>query len=64
MVDGIWCSDPLQVKAAFLDFYKDKFQTHVHQITCSSHSSFKAIDSTASNELEKPVTSEEIRRAV
>ncbi|GJV79572.1 putative RNA-directed DNA polymerase, eukaryota, reverse transcriptase zinc-binding domain protein, partial [Tanacetum coccineum] len=64
MVNGIWCSDPLQVKAVFLDFYKDKFQTQVHQITRSSHSSFKAINSTTNSELEKLITSEEIRRAV
>ncbi|GKC02596.1 hypothetical protein Tco_0994206 [Tanacetum coccineum] len=25
LVDCIWWSDPLQVKAAFLEFYKDKF---------------------------------------
>ncbi|GJS17264.1 putative RNA-directed DNA polymerase, eukaryota, reverse transcriptase zinc-binding domain protein [Tanacetum coccineum] len=64
MVNGIWCFDPLQVKAAFLDFYKDKFQTQVHQITHNSHTYFKAINSTTSSELEKPITSEEIRRAV
>ncbi|GJU51774.1 hypothetical protein Tco_1221329 [Tanacetum coccineum] len=31
MVDGTWVSNPLQVKEAFLDFYKDKFQSHVPQ---------------------------------
>ncbi|GJV49258.1 RNA-directed DNA polymerase, eukaryota, reverse transcriptase zinc-binding domain protein [Tanacetum coccineum] len=31
MVDGTWVSNPVQVKEAFLDFYKEKFQSHVPQ---------------------------------
>ncbi|GJS74583.1 RNA-directed DNA polymerase, eukaryota, reverse transcriptase zinc-binding domain protein [Tanacetum coccineum] len=29
MLDGMWCSDPVQVKEALLAFYKDKFQASV-----------------------------------
>ncbi|GJV56704.1 hypothetical protein Tco_1457709 [Tanacetum coccineum] len=42
----------------------DKFQTQVHQIPRSSHSSFKAIDSTINSVSEKLINNEEIRRAV
>ncbi|GJY27504.1 RNA-directed DNA polymerase, eukaryota, reverse transcriptase zinc-binding domain protein, partial [Tanacetum coccineum] len=31
MVDGTWVSNPVQVKEAFLDFYKENFQSHVPQ---------------------------------
>nr|GEX29051.1 RNA-directed DNA polymerase, eukaryota, reverse transcriptase zinc-binding domain protein [Tanacetum cinerariifolium] len=31
MVDGTWVSNPVQVKEAFLDFYKEKFLSHVPQ---------------------------------
>nr|GEW78873.1 RNA-directed DNA polymerase, eukaryota, reverse transcriptase zinc-binding domain protein [Tanacetum cinerariifolium] len=41
MVDGPWVSNLVQVKEAFLDFYKEKFQSHVPQVSCSNHSSFR-----------------------
>ncbi|GJQ89776.1 RNA-directed DNA polymerase, eukaryota, reverse transcriptase zinc-binding domain protein [Tanacetum coccineum] len=51
IVDGTWVSNPVQVKEAFLDFYKEKFQSHVPQISCSNHSSFLRLSEIESNDL-------------
>ncbi|GJV11474.1 RNA-directed DNA polymerase, eukaryota, reverse transcriptase zinc-binding domain protein [Tanacetum coccineum] len=64
MVDGTWVSNTTQVKEAFLSFSKRKFQRHVPQVNCTDHSSFSKLSNAKSNELEKPVTSDEIRKAV
>ncbi|GJX52074.1 RNA-directed DNA polymerase, eukaryota, reverse transcriptase zinc-binding domain protein [Tanacetum coccineum] len=63
MLDGMWCSDPVQVKDAFLAFYKDKFECHVPQVTCTDHSSFSTLSDSDRSELERGVSIEEIRKA-
>nr|GEY44810.1 hypothetical protein [Tanacetum cinerariifolium] len=63
MVDGTWVSNPMQVKEAFLDFYKEMFQSHVPQVS-SDHSSFLRLSEAKSNELERRISSDEIRKAV
>lgn len=64
MLDDTWCSDPVQVKDAFLAFYNDKFQCHVPQVTCTDHSYFLTLSDLEISELERRVSIDEIRKAV
>nr|GEW38720.1 RNA-directed DNA polymerase, eukaryota [Tanacetum cinerariifolium] len=64
ILDGMWCSDPVQVKDVFFDFYKDKFQCHVPQVTCTDHSSFLTLSDSDRSELERGVSIKEIKKAV
>ncbi|GJS45072.1 RNA-directed DNA polymerase, eukaryota, reverse transcriptase zinc-binding domain protein [Tanacetum coccineum] len=64
MVDGTWVSNSVQVKEAIFDFYKEKFQSHVPQVSCSNHSSFSRLSEAESNKMERQISSEEIRKAV
>ncbi|GKE03806.1 putative RNA-directed DNA polymerase, eukaryota, reverse transcriptase zinc-binding domain protein [Tanacetum coccineum] len=64
MLDGEWISNPVSVKNAFLQFYKEKFQSYVPQVNYTSHSSFTSLSIAESTGLESNVSSEEIKKAV
>ncbi|GJR07037.1 RNA-directed DNA polymerase, eukaryota, reverse transcriptase zinc-binding domain protein [Tanacetum coccineum] len=64
MLDGEWISNPVSVKNAFLQFYKEKFQSYVPQVNYTSHSSFTSLSIAESTDLERNVSSEEIKKAV
>nr|GEV09503.1 putative RNA-directed DNA polymerase, eukaryota, reverse transcriptase zinc-binding domain protein [Tanacetum cinerariifolium] len=64
MLDGECISNSVFVKNAFLQFYKEKFQLHVPQVNYTSHSSFTSINIAESTDLERNVSSEEIKNAV
>ncbi|GJS67005.1 putative RNA-directed DNA polymerase, eukaryota, reverse transcriptase zinc-binding domain protein [Tanacetum coccineum] len=64
MINGEWILNPANVKEAFLQYYKDKFQAYVPQVNYTSHSSFASLSMAERIDLEKSVSSVEIRKAV
>ncbi|GKC61877.1 hypothetical protein Tco_1089475 [Tanacetum coccineum] len=63
MINGEWILNPANVKEAFLQYYKDKFQAYVPQVNYTSHSSFASLSMAERIDLEKSVSSVEIRKA-
>ncbi|GJW79943.1 RNA-directed DNA polymerase, eukaryota, reverse transcriptase zinc-binding domain protein [Tanacetum coccineum] len=61
MNEGIWTTDPIQVKDTFLNFFKEKFEFHDSNCDFTSAPSVSTLNDT---NLEKEVTMEEIKFAV
>ncbi|GKD69407.1 hypothetical protein Tco_1323497 [Tanacetum coccineum] len=64
MIDGEWVTNPQQVKMAFYNFYKDKFEALDSLMELSPVVSFASLSQEDNLELEKLVIEEEIRSAV
>ncbi|GJX34045.1 putative RNA-directed DNA polymerase, eukaryota, reverse transcriptase zinc-binding domain protein, partial [Tanacetum coccineum] len=64
MNEGIWTTDPIQVKDTFLNFFKEKFEFHDSNCDFPSAPSVSTLNDTDHLLLEKEVTMEEIKFAV
>ncbi|GJS47552.1 RNA-directed DNA polymerase, eukaryota, reverse transcriptase zinc-binding domain protein [Tanacetum coccineum] len=64
MIDREWVTNPHQVKLAFYNFFKDKFDVSDSSIELSSVIPSSTLSQNDNLELEKPVSDEEIRLAV
>nr|GFA62787.1 putative RNA-directed DNA polymerase, eukaryota, reverse transcriptase zinc-binding domain protein [Tanacetum cinerariifolium] len=64
MINDEWVTNPHQVKTAFLNFYKDKFQDHDSLIGLSPVSPRVRLNTNEIEVLEATVTMEEIRGSV
>nr|GEY54451.1 hypothetical protein [Tanacetum cinerariifolium] len=67
--DGVWISDPrisdpLLVKEAFLNYYKEKFQAHYSQVVFSLMIHYTSLTSLDRNSLETHFSLDEIKTAV
>nr|GEW80478.1 RNA-directed DNA polymerase, eukaryota, reverse transcriptase zinc-binding domain protein [Tanacetum cinerariifolium] len=64
MSDGMWVTNPLQVKETFLNFFKEKFQPHDYMIDLPFTMFPSNLSSPDHDILKKDVTLEEIKSAV
>ncbi|GJS91535.1 putative RNA-directed DNA polymerase, eukaryota, reverse transcriptase zinc-binding domain protein [Tanacetum coccineum] len=64
MVEGIWITDPILIKDAFFQFYKDKFQAQDSQVLFPNLPHSHTLNTTDRDYLERLVTLEEIKEAV
>nr|GEX81695.1 putative ribonuclease H protein At1g65750 family [Tanacetum cinerariifolium] len=64
MHDGEWCTDPELVKRTFLEFYRDKFATGQFVTPNMPQSRYNHLSAEDIEELERPVTVDEIKHAV
>ncbi|GJW64409.1 hypothetical protein Tco_0116293 [Tanacetum coccineum] len=64
MTDGVWVSNPNEVKTAFLNFYKEKFQAQDSSVSFSPMTSTLVLDDSDRFFLEDKVNTDEIREAV
>nr|GEZ82430.1 RNA-directed DNA polymerase, eukaryota [Tanacetum cinerariifolium] len=62
--DGVWISDPLLIKEAFLNYYKDKFQVHDSQVFFSPMIHYTSLISHDRDSLETHFSLHEIKTAV
>ncbi|GJS89279.1 hypothetical protein Tco_0771915 [Tanacetum coccineum] len=64
MLDGVWNSDPKDIKSAFLDFHEDKFSCHDSPISFPLMLPAHRLSITDQNFLESMVSMDEIKAAV
>ncbi|GJZ72750.1 putative RNA-directed DNA polymerase, eukaryota, reverse transcriptase zinc-binding domain protein, partial [Tanacetum coccineum] len=64
MLDGEWITHPIIIKSAFLDFFKERFNTHGSLMNFPSFYADKLLCDTDRAYLESMVSMEEIRSAV
>ncbi|GJW27726.1 hypothetical protein Tco_0044601 [Tanacetum coccineum] len=64
MIEGVWCSDPVQVKQAFFDFFKHKFQDHESNVVLTDILNFSRLSDLDRLQLDKDASVEEIKNAV
>ena len=64
MHEGVWITDPVLIKDAFLNFYKDKFQAHDSQVVFPPLSHFTGLGPLDRQALEIQVSLEEIKTAI
>nr|GEV94704.1 RNA-directed DNA polymerase, eukaryota, reverse transcriptase zinc-binding domain protein [Tanacetum cinerariifolium] len=64
MHDGEWCTNPEHVKRTFLDFYRDKFSASQFVTPNLPQSRYNHLSAEEIEELERPVTIDEIKYAV
>ncbi|GJQ96356.1 hypothetical protein Tco_0007495 [Tanacetum coccineum] len=64
MIEGVWCSDPVQVKQAFFDFFKHKFQDHESNVVLTDILNFSRLSDLDQLQLDKDASVEEIKNAV
>ncbi|GJX37653.1 putative RNA-directed DNA polymerase, eukaryota, reverse transcriptase zinc-binding domain protein [Tanacetum coccineum] len=64
MSDGMWVTNPLQVKETFLNFFKEKFQPYDSMIDLPSITFPSNLSSSDHDILKKDVTLEEIKSSV
>ncbi|GJZ61969.1 hypothetical protein Tco_0618106 [Tanacetum coccineum] len=62
--DGVWISDPLLIKEAFLNYYKDKFQAHDSQVVCSPMIHSTSLTSLDRDSLETHISLDKIKTVV
>nr|GEY88124.1 RNA-directed DNA polymerase, eukaryota [Tanacetum cinerariifolium] len=64
MINGEWVTNPQQVKMAFLNFYKEKFDDHASRMIFSLVTPQSMLNEAECGALESRVTMDEIRTAV
>nr|GEX32757.1 RNA-directed DNA polymerase, eukaryota, reverse transcriptase zinc-binding domain protein [Tanacetum cinerariifolium] len=64
MHEGVWLSDPKDIKEAFINFYKKKFSCHDSQISFPSFMPAHRLNTSDQDLLEAVVSMEEIKTAV
>nr|GEV99465.1 calcineurin B-like protein 4 [Tanacetum cinerariifolium] len=64
IIDGVWVSNPNEVKMAFLNFYNEKFQAQDSSLSFSPMTATSVLDDSDHFFLEDMVTTDEIRAAV
>nr|GEY45491.1 RNA-directed DNA polymerase, eukaryota, reverse transcriptase zinc-binding domain protein [Tanacetum cinerariifolium] len=64
MHEGVWLSDPKDIKEAFLNFYKKKFSCHDSQVSFPSFMPAHRLNTSDQDLLEAVVSMEEIKMAV
>nr|GEZ89533.1 RNA-directed DNA polymerase, eukaryota, reverse transcriptase zinc-binding domain protein [Tanacetum cinerariifolium] len=64
MHEGVWVTDPLQVKGSFLNFFKEKFQPHVPTIDFLVILTSSGLNPFDRDSLKKNVSLDEIKNAV
>nr|GEX53940.1 hypothetical protein [Tanacetum cinerariifolium] len=64
MHEGVWLSDPKDIKEAFLNFYKKKFSCHNSQVSFPSFMHAHCLNTSDQDLLEVVVSIEEIKTAV
>ncbi|GKD50374.1 hypothetical protein Tco_1279350 [Tanacetum coccineum] len=62
--EGVWLTDPIDIKSAFLNFYKDKFSCHDSIDNFPSMSADNRLSNEDRAQLDSIVTMEEIKNAV
>ncbi|GJX54262.1 hypothetical protein Tco_0282631 [Tanacetum coccineum] len=62
--DGVWILDPLLIKEAFLNYYKEKFQAHDSQVVFSPMIHSTSLTSLDRDSLETHFSLDEIKTAV
>nr|GEU87653.1 RNA-directed DNA polymerase, eukaryota, reverse transcriptase zinc-binding domain protein [Tanacetum cinerariifolium] len=62
--EGVWLSDPKDIKEAFLNFYKKKFSCHDSQVSLPSFMPAHRLNTSDQDLLEAVVSMEEIKTAV
>nr|GEV77987.1 RNA-directed DNA polymerase, eukaryota, reverse transcriptase zinc-binding domain protein [Tanacetum cinerariifolium] len=64
MIEGVWCCDPVQVKQAFFEFFKHKFQDHASNVVLTDILIFFRMSDLDWLQLDKNASMEEINNAV
>ncbi|GJY64799.1 RNA-directed DNA polymerase, eukaryota [Tanacetum coccineum] len=64
MVDGEWVDDPTRVKEEFKSHFASRFQTPTSNRCCLNFTFPKRLDTNQAEELEGPISIEEVRKAV
>ncbi|GJW79213.1 RNA-directed DNA polymerase, eukaryota [Tanacetum coccineum] len=64
MVDGEWVDDPTLVKEEFKSHFASRFQTPTSNRCCLNFTFPKRLDTNQAEELEGPISIEEVRKAV
>nr|GFA95172.1 putative RNA-directed DNA polymerase, eukaryota [Tanacetum cinerariifolium] len=64
MHEGVWLSDPKDIKEAFLNFYKKKFRCHDSEVSFPSFMPAHRLNTSDQDLLEAVVSMEEIKTAV
>nr|GEW90446.1 RNA-directed DNA polymerase, eukaryota [Tanacetum cinerariifolium] len=64
MHEGVWLSDPKEIKEAFLNFYKKKFSCHDSQVSFPSFMPSHHLNTSDQDLLEAAVSMEEIKMAI
>ncbi|GJQ96353.1 RNA-directed DNA polymerase, eukaryota, reverse transcriptase zinc-binding domain protein [Tanacetum coccineum] len=64
MIEGVWCSDPVQVKQYFFDFFKHKFQDHESNVVPTDILNFSLLSDLDRLQLDKDASVKEIKNAV
>ncbi|GJY94381.1 RNA-directed DNA polymerase, eukaryota [Tanacetum coccineum] len=64
MIEGVWCSEPVQVKQAFFDFFEQKFQDHESNVVLTDILNFCRLSDLDRLQLDKDASVEEIKNAV
>ncbi|GKE90245.1 hypothetical protein Tco_1567720, partial [Tanacetum coccineum] len=64
MLDGVWNSEPKDIKSTFLDFYKDKFSCHDSPVSFPPMLPAHRLSIADRDFLESMVTIDEIKAAV
>ncbi|XP_071699246.1 uncharacterized protein [Rutidosis leptorrhynchoides] len=64
MVNGIWITDPNDIKNAFLLFFKSKFQSKITHVPLHNLEGASVLSESERDGLETPITLEEIKEAV
>ncbi|GJY52524.1 hypothetical protein Tco_0443371 [Tanacetum coccineum] len=61
MNEGVWTTDPVQIKDAFVNFFKDKFQARDSQVVFPTLSHSTGLSSHDHDALEMHVSLDEIK---
>ncbi|GKC02936.1 hypothetical protein Tco_0994546 [Tanacetum coccineum] len=64
LINGEWYTNPMQVKDAFFNFYKDKFQAQEPHFDATRNLGFTFLHPDVADSLQQIATSEEIKHAV
>ncbi|GJT29360.1 putative RNA-directed DNA polymerase, eukaryota, reverse transcriptase zinc-binding domain protein [Tanacetum coccineum] len=64
MKEGVWISDPSQIKEEFLNFYKEKFKDHVSNVDFPSFSNSSGLCALDRDSLETPISLKEVKNTV
>ncbi|GJT66456.1 RNA-directed DNA polymerase, eukaryota [Tanacetum coccineum] len=63
-IDGVWITDPISIKMDFLDFFKDKFDSHDNQMNLPNFTTERSLSLSDYNYLESVISLEAIRSMV
>ncbi|GJS49815.1 putative RNA-directed DNA polymerase, eukaryota, reverse transcriptase zinc-binding domain protein [Tanacetum coccineum] len=64
MKEGVWISDPSQIKEEFLNFFKEKFKDHDSNVDFPQFANSSGLCALDCDRLENPVSLHEVKKAV